>query len=45
MLYLPDADATFVIEGNQSSNFSNAATEIHFALAMQLFPERFAGAK
>ena len=45
MLYLPDADATFVIEGNQSSNFSNAATEILFALAMQLFPERFAGAK
>jgi D-alanyl-D-alanine carboxypeptidase len=45
MLYLPDADAIFVIEGNQSSNFSNAATEILFALAMQLFPERFAGAK
>jgi D-alanyl-D-alanine carboxypeptidase len=45
MLYLPDADATFVLEGNQSSNFSNAATEILLALAKQLFPKRFAGEK
>jgi D-alanyl-D-alanine carboxypeptidase len=45
MLYLPDADATFVLEGNQSSNFSNAATEILLALAKQLFPERFATQK
>ena len=42
MLYLPDADATFVIEGNQSSSFSNAATEILLTLAKHLFPERFA---
>jgi D-alanyl-D-alanine carboxypeptidase len=45
LLYLPDADATLVLEGNQSSNFSNAATEILLALAKHLFPERFAGKK
>jgi D-alanyl-D-alanine carboxypeptidase len=42
ILYLPDADATFVLEGNQSSMFSNGATEILLALAKHLFPERFA---
>jgi D-alanyl-D-alanine carboxypeptidase len=42
ILYLPDADATLVLEGNQSSMFSNGATEILLALAKHLFPERFA---
>ena len=42
MLYLPDADATFVVEGNQASNFSNQSAEILFALAKHLFPEHFA---
>lgn len=45
ILYLPDADATFVREGNQSSMFSNGATEILLTLAKQLFPERFASPK
>ena len=41
MLYLPEADATIVVEGNQSSNFSNATTDIAVKLAQYLFPERF----
>jgi len=41
IFYLPEADATFVISGNQSTNFSMAATEIFLALARQLYPERF----
>jgi D-alanyl-D-alanine carboxypeptidase len=41
VFYLPDADATFVISGNQSTNFSMAATEIFLALARHLYPERF----
>jgi D-alanyl-D-alanine carboxypeptidase len=45
ILYLPDADATLVLEGNQSSMFSNGATEILLTLAKQLFPERFASQK
>jgi len=31
-----------VLEGNQSSMFSNGATEILLALAKHVFPERFA---
>jgi len=42
ILYLPDADATLVLEGNQSSMFSNGATEILLGVAKHLFPERFA---
>jgi hypothetical protein len=38
-----DADATFVIEGNQSSMFSNGTADILFA--KQLFPERFVARK
>jgi D-alanyl-D-alanine carboxypeptidase len=45
ILYLPDADATLVVEGNQSSMFSNGATEVLLALAKHLFPERFANRK
>lgn len=39
--YLPEADATFVISANQSTNFSMAATEIFLELARYLYPERF----
>ena len=39
MFYVPGADATIVIEGNQASNFSNAATEIAYALARRLMPD------
>jgi D-alanyl-D-alanine carboxypeptidase len=39
MFYVPEADATIVIEGNLASNFSNSATEIAFALARRLMPE------
>jgi D-alanyl-D-alanine carboxypeptidase len=45
VLYLPDADATLVLEGNQSSMFSNGATEILLTLARHLFPDRFATRK
>lgn len=41
VFYLPAADATFVIEGNQSSNFSTATTEIFFGLAKFLYPDLF----
>jgi D-alanyl-D-alanine carboxypeptidase len=41
IFHLPEADATFVISGNQSTNFSMAATEIFLELARQLYPERF----
>ena len=41
IFYLPEADATFVISGNQSTNFSMAATEIFLELAQYLYPERF----
>ena len=39
MFYVPEADATIVIEGNLASNFSNSATEIAFALARRLMPD------
>ena len=41
IFHLPEADATFVISGNQSTNFSMAATEIFLDLARHLYPERF----
>lgn len=41
MFYLPGADATFVLAGNQASNFSNAATDIFYILAERLFPQNF----
>jgi len=41
IFHLPEADATFVISGNQSTNFSMAATEIFLELAGHLYPERF----
>jgi D-alanyl-D-alanine carboxypeptidase len=40
MFRVPAIDATIVIEGNQASNFSNAATEIAYALARRLMPEQ-----
>jgi len=39
--YLPEADATFVVWANQSTNSSTAATEIFLELAKYLYPERF----
>jgi D-alanyl-D-alanine carboxypeptidase len=39
MFYVPSADATIVISGNQASNFSNSATEIAYALAKRLMPD------
>ena len=39
MFYVPAADATIVISGNQASNFSNSATEIAYALAKRLMPD------
>ena len=39
MFYVPAADATIVIAGNQASNFSNSATEIAYALAKRLMPD------
>jgi D-alanyl-D-alanine carboxypeptidase len=41
IFHLPEADATFVISGNQSTNFSMAATEIFLELAEHLYPDRF----
>ena len=41
IFHLPEADATFVISGNQSTNFSMAATEIFLDLARYLYPDRF----
>lgn len=38
MFYWPDAGAIMVLEGNQSSNFSNATTEIAMRLAEYIFP-------
>jgi D-alanyl-D-alanine carboxypeptidase len=39
MFHVPAVDATIVIEGNQASNFSGAATLIAFALAERLMPD------
>ena len=39
MFYVPAADATIVIAGNQSSNSSGAATAIAYALAKHLLPD------
>ena len=39
--HLPEADATIVLWGNQSSNSSMAATEIFLELAKHLYPDRF----
>jgi D-alanyl-D-alanine carboxypeptidase len=39
MFYVPSADATIVISGNQASNFSNSATEIAYQLAKRLMPD------
>ncbi len=41
MFYLPGADATFVLAGNQASNFSNATTDIFYPLAKHLFAQGF----
>lgn len=41
IFHLPETDATFVILGNQSTNFSMAATEIFLDLARHLYPARF----
>jgi CubicO group peptidase (beta-lactamase class C family) len=41
MFYLPGADATFVLAGNQASNFSNATTDIFYSLAKHLFAQDF----
>jgi D-alanyl-D-alanine carboxypeptidase len=40
MFYVPAADATLVVEGNLASNFSNSATEIAYALAKRLMPDK-----
>ena len=39
MFYLPENNATIVIEGNQSSNFLTATTTIAFELDEHLFPQ------
>ncbi len=41
IFHLPESGATFVILGNQSTNFSMAATEIFLDLARHLYPARF----
>lgn len=41
IFHLPEADATFVISANQSTNFSMAATGIFLELARYLYPDRF----
>ena len=41
VFYLPEADATFVLEGNQSTNSSMATTEIFLQVAKYLYPDKF----
>jgi D-alanyl-D-alanine carboxypeptidase len=41
MFYLPEADATIIVLGNQSSNAGMSATEIFLELAKYLYPEKF----
>ena len=41
VFYLPEADATFVLEGNQSTNSSMATTEIFLQFAKYLYPDKF----
>ncbi len=41
MFYLPEADATIIVLGNQSSNAGMSATEIFLEIAKYLYPEKF----
>ncbi len=41
MFYLPSADATFVVIGNNSGNGMSSATNIFVGLAYYLFPKQF----
>jgi hypothetical protein len=40
-LYLPEADATFVVLTNLSTNFSEESMTIVHGIAKLLFPEQF----
>jgi len=41
MFYLPRANATIVVEGNLSSNFSGIPTSVFYGIANYLFPRQF----
>ena len=43
MFHLPEKDATIVVVGNQSSNFTTPALDAFVFIAELLFPGRFLG--